>query len=154
MAKQVGENCTIEFMQDVPCLYWGLQGAVGGEHFRSAVLQGLDAFRQYKIDNANISLIVDLSMFAPDEIVDIDWVNNDIMPLLYFNNGVRIIALVLPTEEYAKQIASEFHWKTEQLHVVGICSSVEHAVTWIKEGADNQKVIGDYTMFTEEIQSE
>lgn len=147
MANVDNKYCKIEFMKEVPCLYWGMIGAAGGNSFKAAVLSGLEAFREYKIDNANISLIVDLSLFAPDEYIDIDWVNDEIMPLLYMNNGVRIIALVMPAHEYAKKIAAEFHLKTEQLHVVEICDSVEHAKSWIINGADSQKVKGDYTMF-------
>ena len=147
MVNMVNEYCKIEFMKDIPCLYWGMNGCADGKHFKEAVLSGLEAFRKYKIDNANISLIVDLSRFPPDEYIDIDWVNNEIMAQLYMNNGVRIIALVMPTHEYAQQIAAEFHLKTEQLHVVGICKTVEEARTWIKNGADSQKVAGDYTMF-------
>lgn len=147
MTIQTEKRCKIEFLSDVPCLYWGLCSGIGRLDFKNAVWEGVEAFRQYKIDNANISLIIDLSAFAPVEVVDIAWVNDEIMPLLYMNNGVRIIALVLPLDAYAKEVATEFHLKTEQLHVVGVCDSVEHAKNWIKDGADSQKVVGDYTMF-------
>lgn len=147
MITQVREFYRIEFLEDVPCLYWQMRGDIGSEDFKQAVMCGYEAFKKYKVDNANISLIIDLSLFTPIEKVDIDWVNNDIMPLLYVNNGVRIIALVLPSGGYASEVAAEFHLKTEQLHVIGICSSVDEAKAWIKNGADSQKVVGDYTMF-------
>lgn len=142
------EYCTITLESDTPCLLWKLKGKVRNDVFEEHVSIGLDLFRMFKEDYVNLSLIVDLFEFNPSEEINIQWVNEEIMTLLYFNNGIKLISLIYPYEgEIAKRTAFEFFEKTEQLHRIEILDSIEQSKLWLQNNLRTIDQIGDTKVF-------
>jgi len=143
------EYCEIDFLESVPCIKWQLRGAPNNDQFKEYVVDGMNFFRKYKIDNLDISLIIDIQDFEPIDILEIDiaWVNEEIMTLLYFNNGIKHIALIPPKSKKAQPISFEFYEKTEQLHRINIVNSFNEAVEWLEKEIKNSGEIGNYSIF-------
>jgi len=141
------KNCIIDFLSDVPCIYWKIKGTVGNGEFLKNVHEGVRYFQEHKVEYANLNLIVDLQDFEPTESIDIDYVNEEIMTLLYIRNGIKQIGLVKPKSPLAKEIAHEFFEKTEQLHEIKVHDNFEDAKDWIMDDLQRDKAVGDYTMF-------
>lgn len=149
------KGCYIRYIEDVPCLYWKV-GNVDNASFKKYVDNGVEYFREKKIANANLSIIIDLSEFAPTEIVDINWVNEEIMTLLYIENGIKLIALIPPVGEDLDQrmaVAHEFFEKTEQLHEIAMVESIEDATDWLTNESRRLERVGNYTMFEDQKRS-
>jgi len=129
--------CGIEYFETIPCLSWKLLGSPSNEEFKEFVLKGVAYFNKFKIENKGLSLIINIYGFSPenDKEIDIDWVNREIMTLLFLNNGIQLIALIPSQSDKAKRIEMEFFEKNEQLHRVKIADSFTDSVEWLREGA-------------------
>lgn len=128
-------------------MYWKLFGNLKNNEFQICVSKGVDYFRSIKTEYPSTSIIIDLSGFHPQEELNLKWVNNEIITLLYMENGIKIIALIgSPTEE-GKRLTDEFYEKTEQLHEIKIVNSVEEAKNWISDENQRSKSVGDFTMY-------
>merc|ERR1711991_703760 len=88
------DYCEIHFFEDVPCMYWKMKGSANEELYRKYVLNGVHFFKSKNIENANLRAIIDISEFTPIGEIDPNWVNNEIMPLIHIENGLRLIATI------------------------------------------------------------
>jgi|GEM_PF-5243049 len=141
------KNCKICFLKEVPCLYLKLSGHVENEQFRNYVNNGVRYFNEHKNECSNISIIIDASEFIPQKDIDIAWVNDEVITLLYIKNGIKIIALIKSKYEEGQKIADEFFEKTEQLHEIKVVTDLDEAKSWIMDETQRSKHVGDYTLF-------
>jgi len=140
--------CEIEYYEEIPCINWKLAGSPSRGQFKNYVQDGIDHFNKYKETKEKLSFIINIRDFDPEneKEIDIDWVNEDIMTMLYFNRGIQNVALISSNFNNAKNIEKEFFDKTEQLHRIKIINSHSEALLWLRD-CNEQTDIGNYKIF-------
>lgn len=123
--------CSIEILKESSAILWKLHGLVTNDEFINSVFLGVKYLKKIQ-DSTNISsLILDMSGFVPNGIKDMDWMQEEVLSILFVNNdGLKNIALV--SSQSQERFLSLQH-SLQEGQCLNIYQEPKNALQWISE---------------------
>jgi len=140
------QGFTIDFIDDVPCLYWKISSDADVSFFKESVNESVKIYLEKIAIRANLKIMIDLEEVFSDPSIDAGWITNEVMPELNFKHGVTTIAVVKAKNPLAQDMYKEFYDKNEQVHNLSDFDNKQDAISWLKS-LDNETYKGSMDVY-------
>lgn len=131
--------------EQVPCLVVDLFGAFSREDFREAVEQSVFYFRKQKRRFDKLQILIDTSDLEELSVKEVQWVNSEIMTMLFLENGLKFIAFLKPVSNESIRSIDEFLRIATHMHLFKVFDNKKDARSWLVEmNRDNYKTEAQY----------
>lgn len=119
--------------EQVPCLIVDLYGTFSRDDFRELVEQAVALFREQKMRLANLQLLIDTTELEDMSLKEIQWVNSEIMTMLFLENGLKYVAFLKPVSRKGSPPIEEFLRIASHMHLFEIFQNKKDARSWLIE---------------------
>jgi len=123
----------ISLDESVPCLVVDLFGAFSSDDFREIVEQSVAIFRRQKVNLVKLQLLIDTTDLEALSLKEVQWVNSEIMTMLFLENGLKFIAFLKPVAKEGEGAINEFLRIASHMHLFEVFDDKKAARAWLVE---------------------